>query len=96
MNKQEFIRYFDHSADSETIYFELNDSYEFEECFAIMEEADTQDLRDLQNRGWNISNVETGRQTLFDLIREVWDKAYSYGYHNGQTEAGLTLEEIEN
>lgn len=33
---------------------------------------------------------------LFDLVREVWDAAYSHGYHDANAENGLTLEEMED
>lgn len=33
---------------------------------------------------------------LFDLVCEVLDAAYSYGYHDANTENGLTLEEMED
>lgn len=33
---------------------------------------------------------------LFDLVREVWDAAYSHGYHDANAENGLTLKEMED
>lgn len=33
---------------------------------------------------------------LFGLVREVWDAAYSHGYHDANAENGLTLEEMED
>lgn len=39
---------------------------------------------------------ETLRGMLFDLVREVWDAAYSHGYHDANAENGLTLAEMED
>lgn len=33
---------------------------------------------------------------LFDLIRNVWDIAYTYGYQDAQADAGLDLSEQED
>lgn len=34
-------------------------------------------------------------QILYDLVRDVWEIAYSYGRHDALAEEGLTLAEIE-
>ena len=89
--RETFKKYLDNAHDGDTIYLELQDSYEFEECYAIMEQIDDNDLRLLQRKGVPVMQVETSRQMLFDLIREVWDTAYSYGFRDHEEETTLTI-----
>lgn len=34
-------------------------------------------------------------QALYDLVRDVWDIAYSHGRHDALAEEGLTLADME-
>lgn len=80
--KDLFKKYLDNSADCDTMYLELADKVkEFRDDYIWLE-------------GWDAS-VTTDNELLFNLIRTVWDKAYSHGYHDAQAECNLTLEEIE-
>lgn len=92
-----FKKYLDNSQDYDTIKLELENSYNFEQCFEVMDMVDHQDA-DTLARNHALSYpfiVETNRQMLFDLIREVWDIAYSHGYHDAQADEGINLTEIE-
>lgn len=34
-------------------------------------------------------------QAVYDLVRDVWDAAYSHGVHDALADEGITLEEME-
>lgn len=87
-------KYLDNSADSDTIVLSVSQSYNFEEMANLAIEADYNDMRILQQQGLTVTRVETSRQILADLIREVWDTAYNHGYHDAQADEGLTLAEM--
>lgn len=88
-------KYLDNSADSDTIVLAMSESYNFEEMANLAIEADYNDMRILQQQGLTVTRVETSRQILADLIREVWDAAYNHGYHDAQADEGLTLAEMD-
>lgn len=90
-----FKKYLDNSQDCNTIKLELENSYPLEDLWDLAKQADYSDLRILQQQGLRIENVETNRKLLFDLIREVWDIAYSHGYHDAQADEGMGLSEME-
>lgn len=97
-----FRKYLDNSADYATLEVEIAPLQSFQDLFEMMQEADAKDTACIQELmspseytatfpdGLNVSRAE-----LFELIRNVWDIAYSYGVHDAQAEAGLTLEEME-
>lgn len=99
MNTAEKFKYFlDDANYSETLALEIGDSYEFEECLAIMEEADESDARHFESHiiGLKVNGIKCNQQILFDLIALVWDIAYSHGFHDGQVECGVKLDEMED
>lgn len=98
MNTVEKFKYFLNNASySETLALEIGNSYEFEECLTIMENTDDSDLMVLESYfGVKLKALKCSQQTLFDLIALVWDSAYSHGFHDGQAECGVRLDEMED
>lgn len=74
----EFSYFLDNSNDAMIIRMELEDMYEYEQMFELCKQADDNDQTVIFKD--NSGTVETSRQILFDLIRNVWDIAYNYGY----------------
>lgn len=91
-----FKNYLDNSKDSETLTLELQNLPELELMYEIACNVDFDDTMLLSKTSSDFVEVEETRQTLFNLVRNVWDIAYSYGLQDGQAEAGLTLEEQED
>lgn len=89
-------KYLDNSIDSDTIILALSDSYNFEEIANLVTEVDYSDTRILQQQGLSIAKVETSRQTLADLIHEIWDIAYNHGEHDALADSGFTLQEMDD
>lgn len=85
--KDLFKKYLDNSADCDTIKIELIGCDDFEKTFEGARLADCYWQKPREGYKY--------KQALFNLIRIVWDKAYSHGYHDAQAECGLTLAEIE-
>lgn len=42
------------------------------------------------------AGVDDAQQTLFNLIRDVWDIAYSYGEHNALADSNVSLADMED
>lgn len=80
------------SQDANAIALAIEPLYAFEQCFEMVDMIDHQDADILARRSLSHPfTVETSRQMLFDLIREVWDAGYSHGYYDGRTEAGENM-----
>lgn len=93
-----FDYYLDNSADCDTIKYEVMPIYEFGEMLELakfVDEHDEEILKASKSISQN-AQVHTNRAMLFDFIRELWDIAYSYGFNDGQVDAGLTLNELED
>lgn len=100
--KNPFIKFFDNSPDAETISLEVSPLESFQNLFEMMQETDSHDsyilLQLVQLQHGNpdeLEPIEESQQTLFDLIRNVWDIAYSHGYHDAQADDGKPLSKIE-
>ena len=44
----------------------------------------------------SVSELAYAANDYWNLIRNLWDAAYSHGFHDGQAECGVTLNEMED
>lgn len=75
-----FKNYFDNSPDSDTIMLELSVCDDFISFLSFIAACQVPSLT----------------QELFNIIRYVWDAAYSHGEHDALAEVGATLKEMED
>lgn len=91
-----FTDMLDNAADAQTIELEIAPLSSFQNLQATIQEIDAKDFEILKTMGKKVNadikpeSFSLLMQDLFDLIRNVWDKAYSYGYYDGLVECDET------
>lgn len=95
-NDSIFAKFLDNAPDALTLEIEISPLTSFQALYEMMQVSDYNDTYILEQFGMDDLEVQESQQTLFDLIRHVWDIAYSYGEHDALAEVGATLKEMED
>lgn len=95
-NNSIFAKFLDNAPDALTLEIEISPLASFQTLYEMMQESDSNDTRILERLGVDDLLVQESQQTLFDLIRHIWDIAYSHGEHDALAEVGATLKEMED
>lgn len=102
MSNSIFDKYLN-SVDASTLELEIAPLVSFQTLYEMMQEVDSNDsqvlakLVQLQHGDTDkLEPIEESQRTLFDLIRNVWDIAYSYGAHDALADSNVSLMDMED